>query len=181
MEGDPWVLSRLLWTWLEELACPVLSESDIEGLCDMTRDPIKAVKQLPKGTRDTLECLFTTMAELLPLPSADLEDRALRRLSMVLTQNRVLSLTNPRASFDRMASNSSEGLPESSPEGGGDKDDVQWNSDIARDFWYNDVDFWSRKQYYIWEIISRKRCILRSLTDIGGSHMGTTVLTKWGI
>lgn len=50
----------------------------------------------------------TFSPQLEPL-STQLEDRVLRRLSMVLTHDRKLPLTSTRASLDRMASTSSSG------------------------------------------------------------------------
>lgn len=101
-ESDPWVLTRLLWSWLGDLAEPVLGEKEVSLLEGSIDNPIEAVKKLERGNRDTLECLITTICELEPLPE-ELVDRVLRQTAMILTQNKELPLTQPRALLDRLA------------------------------------------------------------------------------
>lgn len=94
-ETDPWVLTRLLWTWLDNLAEPVLTNSEVSTLEENMNDPIGAVKKLGRGARDTLECLITTICELEPLPE-ELSEKVLRHTAMILTHNKELSLTQTR-------------------------------------------------------------------------------------
>lgn len=99
-ESDPWVLTRLLWAWLGSLVEPVLSEKEVSLLEENIDDPVEAVKKLQRGDRDTLECLVTTICELEPLPE-EVGDRVLRQTAMILTQDKKLSLTQPRAVLNR--------------------------------------------------------------------------------
>lgn len=104
-ESDPWVLTRLLWAWIGDLAEPVLGEKEVSLLEGGIDDPIEAAKKLERGQRDTLECLITTVCELGPLPE-ELGDRVLRQIAMILTQNKGLPLTQSRAFLDRLAEQS---------------------------------------------------------------------------
>lgn len=99
-ESDPWILTRLLWSWLSELEEPVITEEEITLLEEKAEDPIAAIKELGFGVRGTLECLITTIYELEPLPH-ELSDRVLRHTAMVLTQNKELSLTLSRRRSER--------------------------------------------------------------------------------
>ncbi|XP_068719104.1 protein tyrosine phosphatase domain-containing protein 1-like [Montipora capricornis] len=99
-DADPWILTRLLWAWLAELAEPVLTEKDVSLLEENIDDPIGAVRRLGRGERGTLECLITTICELEPLPQ-ELSDRVLRHTAMVLTHNMELSLTQSRWTSER--------------------------------------------------------------------------------
>lgn len=99
-ESDPWVLTRLLWAWLGSLVEPVLGEKEV-SLLEQYDDPIGVVKQLDRGTRDTLECLVTTMCKLQPLPN-ELGDRVLRNIAMILTHNKELSLTSASAYMSKV-------------------------------------------------------------------------------
>ena len=61
------------------------------------------MKKLQRGDRDTLECLVTTVCELEPLPEK-VGDRVLRQTAMILTQDKKLSLTQPRAVLNESVS-----------------------------------------------------------------------------
>jgi len=106
-ESDCWVLTRLLWAWLGSLVEPVLSEKEVSALEQNIDDPVEAVKMLQRGDRDTLECLVTTICELEPLPE-EVGDRVLRQTAMILTQDKKLSLTQPRAVLNRSMSSSDD-------------------------------------------------------------------------
>lgn len=106
-ESDCWVLTRLLWAWLGSLVEPVLSEKEVSVLEENIDDPVEAVKMLQRGDRDTLECLVTTICELEPLPE-EVGDRVLRQTAMILTQDKKLSLTQPRADLNRSMSSSDD-------------------------------------------------------------------------
>lgn len=108
-ESDPWVLTRLLWAWLGSLVEPVLSEKEVSLLEENIDDPVEAVKKLQRGDRDTLECLVTTVCELEPLPE-EVGDRVLRQIAMILTQDKKLSLTQPRAVLNRSVSSSDDAV-----------------------------------------------------------------------
>ena len=102
-ESDPWVLTRLLWAWLGSLVQPVIGEKEVLLLEENIDNPVEAVKKLQRGDRDTLECLVTMVCELEPLPE-ELGDRVLRQTAMILTQDKKLSLTQPRAVLNRSVS-----------------------------------------------------------------------------
>lgn len=111
-ESDPWVLTRLLWAWLGSLVEPVLGEKEVSLLEENIDDPVEAVKKLQRGDRDTLECLVTTICELEPLPE-EVGDRVLRQTAMILTQDKKLSLTQPRAVLNRSVLSSDDAVENS--------------------------------------------------------------------
>jgi len=92
---------------LGSLVEPVLSEKEVSVLEQNIDDPVEAVKMLQRGDRDTLECLVTTICELEPLPE-EVGDRVLRQTAMILTQDKKLSLTQPRAVLNRSMSSSDD-------------------------------------------------------------------------
>lgn len=68
MERDPLVLSSLMWSWLEQLKDPVISNEDIKGLSEKNVNPQSALDSLEKGRRLTLLCILDCAAHLLPVP-----------------------------------------------------------------------------------------------------------------
>ncbi|XP_029288376.1 protein tyrosine phosphatase domain-containing protein 1 isoform X2 [Cottoperca gobio] len=68
MERDPWVLSSLMWSWLEQLKDPVISAEDVKALRENNVNPQNALDSLEKGHRLTLLCILDCAAHLLPMP-----------------------------------------------------------------------------------------------------------------
>ncbi|XP_071808285.1 protein tyrosine phosphatase domain-containing protein 1-like [Asterias amurensis] len=65
-EEDPFVLSMLLWSWLEHLQKPFLSKADIKKLeTDFDEDePAVAFKTLNRSVKHTLDCILKTVSKL---------------------------------------------------------------------------------------------------------------------
>ncbi|XP_071492096.1 protein tyrosine phosphatase domain-containing protein 1-like [Diadema antillarum] len=76
-EEDPFVISALMWSWLEQLKEPLLKEEDMEtlmeddmeALMEDDSDILEALTRLDKNQRFTAECILKTIAGLRPLPS----------------------------------------------------------------------------------------------------------------
>uniref|UniRef100_A0A3Q2C9F6 Protein tyrosine phosphatase domain-containing protein 1 n=1 Tax=Cyprinodon variegatus TaxID=28743 RepID=A0A3Q2C9F6_CYPVA len=79
-ETDPVVLGSLMWSWLEQLRDPVLSQQDVQNLRDNSVDPQSAISSLEKGRRMTLLCVLSCAARLLPLPDHLLLDLLTRTI-----------------------------------------------------------------------------------------------------
>uniref|UniRef100_A0A3Q2NQC4 Protein tyrosine phosphatase domain-containing protein 1 n=1 Tax=Fundulus heteroclitus TaxID=8078 RepID=A0A3Q2NQC4_FUNHE len=67
-ERDPLVLSSLMWSWLEQLKDPVISQEDVQLLSEKKVNPQDALNSLEKGHRFTLLCVLNCAAHLLPVP-----------------------------------------------------------------------------------------------------------------
>uniref|UniRef100_A0A1A7YCK4 Protein tyrosine phosphatase domain-containing protein 1 n=1 Tax=Iconisemion striatum TaxID=60296 RepID=A0A1A7YCK4_9TELE len=67
-EQDPLVLSSLMWSWLEQLRDPLISQEDVEALSQENDYPLNALNSLEKGHKLTLLCILDCAAHLLPVP-----------------------------------------------------------------------------------------------------------------
>ncbi|KAL4655877.1 protein tyrosine phosphatase domain-containing protein 1-like [Arapaima gigas] len=88
-ERDPFVLSGLLWSWLEQLKEPVLSKEDVLELNKArtmgTQDPQHVLSCLDKGPRQTLLCVLDCVAHVPHIPQ-ELEDAFLQRAIKAFTK-----------------------------------------------------------------------------------------------
>ncbi|XP_072181798.1 protein tyrosine phosphatase domain-containing protein 1-like [Diadema setosum] len=89
-EEDPFVISALMWSWLEQLKEPLLKEEDMETLMEHDSDILKALTQLDKNQRFTAECILKTIAGLRPLPSHT-NARLVQRFIAAATQRQAAS------------------------------------------------------------------------------------------
>ncbi|CAH1254847.1 PTPDC1 [Branchiostoma lanceolatum] len=85
VEKSPRVLSCLMWSWLEELKEPVLSDKDISNLVEMADNPHEALEQLEKGHKHTVKHVLKTIAKL-PNLSPAVEEKILARLIVAFTK-----------------------------------------------------------------------------------------------
>ncbi|KAK5871808.1 hypothetical protein PBY51_012554 [Eleginops maclovinus] len=85
MERDPFVLSALMWSWLEQLKDPVISREDVKALRKNHENPQNALDSLEKGPCLTLLCVLHCAAHLLPLPEPT-ETRLLNQTIKVFTK-----------------------------------------------------------------------------------------------
>ncbi|XP_038047746.1 protein tyrosine phosphatase domain-containing protein 1-like [Patiria miniata] len=104
-EGDPFVLSMLMWSWLEHLKEPILSKADVKKLESEydEEDPAVAFKNLNRGVKQTLDCILKTVAKL-PLqqpPAEDLEDSILVRFIKAATHISVVHLPSEDGSIKK--------------------------------------------------------------------------------
>ncbi|KAJ8370169.1 hypothetical protein SKAU_G00101970 [Synaphobranchus kaupii] len=77
-ERDPFILSGLMWSWLEQLKEPVLSRWDVQALEEQQQDPSRVLNTLGKGSRQTLMCILDCAAQVMP-PSKVVESAFLNR------------------------------------------------------------------------------------------------------
>ncbi|CAK6972644.1 protein tyrosine phosphatase domain-containing protein 1 [Scomber scombrus] len=84
-ERDPLVLSSLMWSWLEQLKDPVISNEDVKALSERNVNPQNALDSLEKGHRLTLLCILDCGAHLLPMPE-DVETSFLNQTIKVFTK-----------------------------------------------------------------------------------------------
>ncbi|XP_010893605.1 protein tyrosine phosphatase domain-containing protein 1 isoform X2 [Esox lucius] len=71
LERDPFVLSGLMWTWLEQLKEPVISVKDVQNLDINNSDPANPAavfKTLDMAPREMLMCIMGCMANVLTIP-----------------------------------------------------------------------------------------------------------------
>ncbi|XP_024240694.1 protein tyrosine phosphatase domain-containing protein 1-like [Oncorhynchus tshawytscha] len=71
LEKDPFVLSGLMWTWLEQLKEPVISVRDVQKLDLNDSDPANpeaVFKPLDQAPREMLMCILDCMAHVLTIP-----------------------------------------------------------------------------------------------------------------
>lgn len=85
VERDPWVLSALMWSWLEQLKEPVISGEDVQTLSQRSADPRSVLLFLQKDHQLTLLCVLDCAAQLLPLPQ-DVESGVLRQTVRAFTK-----------------------------------------------------------------------------------------------
>ncbi|XP_061113487.1 protein tyrosine phosphatase domain-containing protein 1-like [Conger conger] len=64
-ERDPFVLSGLMWSWLEQLKEPVLNLRDIQALEDQEPDASRVLNTLEKGPQQTLTCILDCAAQVM--------------------------------------------------------------------------------------------------------------------
>ncbi|KAL4646374.1 protein tyrosine phosphatase domain-containing protein 1-like [Arapaima gigas] len=77
-ERDPFVLSSLMWSWLEQLKEPIISVTDVHKLEENSREPQSVLDSLDKGAKQTLACVLDCFARLLSVPE-DVESAFLNR------------------------------------------------------------------------------------------------------
>ncbi|XP_060095808.1 protein tyrosine phosphatase domain-containing protein 1 isoform X2 [Heteronotia binoei] len=84
-ERDPFILSSLMWSWLEQLKEPVLTVDDIDLLAKNCIDSQEGLKLLEKGKYHTLLCIFKCVVNLWAIPT-DLEELLLDRAIKAFTK-----------------------------------------------------------------------------------------------
>lgn len=93
MERDPLVLSSLMWSWLEQLKEPIITNDDVKALSKKQYDPQHALSSLEKGHRLTLLCILDCLAHLLTIPE-EVEDGFLNHTIKVFTKIPTASVTD---------------------------------------------------------------------------------------
>lgn len=85
LERDPLVLSSLMWSWLEQLREPVISQEDVKTLQENNFSPQQALDSLDKGHKQTLLCILDCTAHLLEIPE-EVEKGILDRIIKTFTK-----------------------------------------------------------------------------------------------
>ncbi|XP_054464739.1 protein tyrosine phosphatase domain-containing protein 1 [Anoplopoma fimbria] len=68
MERDPFILTGLMWAWLEQLKEPVISVQDAKTLNPDNSDAQTVLNTLDQASKQTLTCILDCMAHLLTIP-----------------------------------------------------------------------------------------------------------------
>lgn len=64
LERDPFILTGLMWAWLEQLREPVISAEVIKALNPKNNDPKTVLNPLNQGAKETLTCILDCMAHM---------------------------------------------------------------------------------------------------------------------
>ncbi|KAM3616952.1 uncharacterized protein V6R79_000273 [Siganus canaliculatus] len=84
MERDPFILSGLMWAWLEQLKEPVIPIQDAKSLNPDNTDAETVLNTLDQAPKQTLTCILDCMAHMAIIP-VDVENAFLRRTIKVFT------------------------------------------------------------------------------------------------
>ncbi|KAM3843423.1 protein tyrosine phosphatase domain-containing protein 1 [Vipera latastei] len=84
-ERDPFILSNLMWSWIEQLKEPLLTKTDVEVLAKNNTDFQEAFKLLEKGKYHTILCILNCVVNLQTIPT-DVEGLLLNRAIKAFTK-----------------------------------------------------------------------------------------------
>ncbi|KAM4609757.1 protein tyrosine phosphatase domain-containing protein 1 [Polymixia lowei] len=84
MERDPFILTGLMWAWLEQLKEPVISVQAAKALNPNT-DAQNALNTLDQAPKETLSCILDCMAHMLTIPG-EVENAFLNRSIKAFTR-----------------------------------------------------------------------------------------------
>ncbi|KAM3871772.1 protein tyrosine phosphatase domain-containing protein 1 [Diretmus argenteus] len=85
MERDPFILTGLMWAWLEQLKEPVISIQAAKGLDPDNTDAQTVLNTLDQAVKETLTCILDCMAHMLTIPE-EVESTFLVRTIKAFTQ-----------------------------------------------------------------------------------------------
>ncbi|XP_041128867.1 protein tyrosine phosphatase domain-containing protein 1-like isoform X3 [Polyodon spathula] len=84
-ERDPFVLSGLMWSWLEQLKEPVITKQDIQILVQKCDNLDEAIYTLEKGPQQTIVSIVDCVAHLHSIPE-DVDEAFLARITKAFTK-----------------------------------------------------------------------------------------------
>ncbi|XP_042310391.1 protein tyrosine phosphatase domain-containing protein 1 isoform X1 [Sceloporus undulatus] len=84
-ERDPFILSGLMWSWIEQLKEPLLNKHDVDVLAKNNVDSQEALKLLEKGKYHTILCILNCVVGLQTIPM-DVEELLLDRAVKAFTK-----------------------------------------------------------------------------------------------
>ncbi|XP_062979454.1 protein tyrosine phosphatase domain-containing protein 1 [Elgaria multicarinata webbii] len=84
-ERDPFILSNLMWSWIEQLKEPLLNKNDVDVLAKNNIDSQEALKLLEKGKYHTILCILNCVVNLQTIPT-DVEELLLNRAIKAFTK-----------------------------------------------------------------------------------------------
>nr|XP_019951506.1 PREDICTED: protein tyrosine phosphatase domain-containing protein 1-like [Paralichthys olivaceus] len=84
MERDPFILTGLMWAWMEHLKEPVISIQAAKALNPDNPDPQTVLNTLDQAPRETLRCILDCMGNMLMIPE-EVENAFLNRTIKAFT------------------------------------------------------------------------------------------------
>ncbi|CAK6957453.1 protein tyrosine phosphatase domain-containing protein 1 [Scomber scombrus] len=84
MERDPFILTGLMWAWLEQLKEPVIGLQDVQALKPYNGDAKTVLNTLDQAPKETLTCILDCMAHMLIIPE-EVENTFLNRTIKAFT------------------------------------------------------------------------------------------------
>ncbi|XP_053173960.1 protein tyrosine phosphatase domain-containing protein 1 [Scomber japonicus] len=84
MERDPFILTGLMWAWLEQLKEPVIGLQDVQALKPYNGDAKTVLNTLDQAPKETLTCILDCMAHMLRIPE-EVENTFLNRTIKAFT------------------------------------------------------------------------------------------------
>ncbi|KAG7520386.1 tyrosine phosphatase domain-containing protein 1-like [Solea senegalensis] len=84
MERDPFILTGLMWAWLEQLKEPVVSIQDAKTLNPDNTDAQTVLNTLDQAPKETLSCILDCLAHMLMIPE-EVEHAFLNRIIKAFT------------------------------------------------------------------------------------------------
>ncbi|XP_067228506.1 protein tyrosine phosphatase domain-containing protein 1 [Chanodichthys erythropterus] len=87
LEKDPFILSGILWSWLEQLKVPIISAHDVHTLEETIEDPKTVLNSLDRASRETVMCILDCFAHLFTIPE-EVESAFLERATKAFTKMR---------------------------------------------------------------------------------------------
>ncbi|XP_054444059.1 protein tyrosine phosphatase domain-containing protein 1 isoform X4 [Pteronotus mesoamericanus] len=84
-EKDPFILCSLMWSWVEQLKEPVITQEDMSMLVDRHADAAEALFLLEKGQYQTILCVLHCIVSLQTIPM-DVEEAVLARAIKAFTK-----------------------------------------------------------------------------------------------
>ncbi|XP_053153303.1 protein tyrosine phosphatase domain-containing protein 1 isoform X2 [Hemicordylus capensis] len=67
-ERDPFILSSLMWSWIEQLKEPLLTKDDIDVIAKNSTDSLEALRLLDKEKYHTILCILSCVVNLQTIP-----------------------------------------------------------------------------------------------------------------
>ncbi|XP_044207976.1 protein tyrosine phosphatase domain-containing protein 1 [Thunnus albacares] len=84
MERDPFILTGLMWAWLEQLKEPVICLQDAQALKPYNSNAQTVLNTLDQAPKETLTCILDCMAHMLMIPE-EVENAFLERTIKAFT------------------------------------------------------------------------------------------------
>ncbi|KAM6977829.1 protein tyrosine phosphatase domain-containing protein 1 [Aplochiton taeniatus] len=84
-EQDPFILTGLMWAWLEQLKEPAISVQAVQALDPANTDPRTVLNTLEEAPKQSLMCILDCMAHMLAIPD-EIEEAFLDRTIKAFTQ-----------------------------------------------------------------------------------------------
>ncbi|XP_051515762.1 protein tyrosine phosphatase domain-containing protein 1 [Myxocyprinus asiaticus] len=85
LERDPFILSGIIWSWLEQLKEPVISAHDVHTLEKASQDGKTVLNSLDRASKETVTCILDCFAHLFTIQE-EVESAFLERATKAFTK-----------------------------------------------------------------------------------------------